>query len=383
MTSIITGNGLGTFNTSLNLLGNAGPNGNPTLGKLGDKLYVNAADGNLVIQHQDDYLAATGLGVAFIRTYNSQGLMTGGGGTNWRFNVQDQLYSLTGTINTAGSTITRINDDGSESLYTYDSTTGHYTNTDGAGAYNTLSFNTTSNIWTWTNGSTQGTQTYNSAGQLLTNQDANGNTTTYGYTGLLLTQITDASGQATYFDYTGNNLSDIRTLSNGVTQTRTRYTYDTANRLSQVIVDLTPADNSIIDGKVYTTTYTYDGTSTRVASITQGDGTRISFTYDVQGRVTSYTDGVGNTTQLHYAATTAQTITVNSNIAALSTTDTQITTTNYGVSSTALLTTDTQTTTITVPAYYLVKASDTWASIAQLLYGTSDPTAISQLQTAL
>jgi YD repeat-containing protein len=51
---------------------------------------------------------------------------------------------------------------------------------------------------------------------LIARRDADGNTTTYGYSNGQVTQITDASGQITYLDYSGTNLSQIRTVSNGV-----------------------------------------------------------------------------------------------------------------------------------------------------------------------
>ncbi len=57
-------------------------------------------------------------------------------------------------------------------------------------------------------------------------------------------------------------------------------------------MDLSPEDNSIADGRVYTTTYGYDGSSTRIASISESDGTRVAFTYQQIGgeyRVASLT----------------------------------------------------------------------------------------------
>ena len=115
-------------------------------------------------------------------------------------------------------------------------------------------------------------------------RDLYGNIVSYAYNaGGLLTSVADASGETTYYDYAGNNLTQIRTVcqSNGspVTSTRVRYAYDASNRLSSVTVDLSPSDNSIADGKTYVTSYTYDDTSKRVASITESDGTSLAFTY--------------------------------------------------------------------------------------------------------
>ncbi|HXH11335.1 MAG TPA: hypothetical protein VNP04_16430, partial [Alphaproteobacteria bacterium] len=272
MVSIVSGNELGLLTNPTT------PRNNPDTGRSGqsDSVYVNSATGNLVIQARDEYVAATGLDLGLVRTYNAQGEFTDDNGDNWRLGVHQRLYGLVGTVNTEGSRITKEFGDGARILYTFDATQGLYRSPEGEGAHDTLSFDTTSQTWTWTEGSSRLTETYNSSGQLSSSRDRDGNTISYVYTGNLLTQITDASGQVTYLDYTGNNLTQIRVVSQGQTQTLTRYSYDAQNRLSQVSVDLSPEDNAISDGRTYTTTYTYDGTSTRIASITHSDGTRVS-----------------------------------------------------------------------------------------------------------
>ena len=95
-----------------------------------------------------------------------------------------------------------------------------------------------------------------------------------------------------------------------------RYGYDSSNRLSTVTVDLSPDDNSIADSKTYTTTYAYDGASKRVASISQLDGSSVSFSYVLVGadfRVASYTQtvaaGVTRTTGFNYSVPGQTTIT--------------------------------------------------------------------------
>jgi YD repeat-containing protein len=314
MTSITTGTGLGLFNTSLDLLGRAAPALDPQTGRPGqaDRVYINSQTGNLIIQQQDEYLASVGIDLGLVRTYNAQGKLDDDNADNWRLNVHQRLYGLTGTANTAGSTITKVYGDGAEALFTYDTAQGLYVSTAGDGAHDTLRYG--NNTWIYTDGSQTRQEIYDHTGRLVNSRDADGNTTTYVYTGNLLTQITDASGQVTYLDYAGNNLSQIRTVSQGLTETKVRYSYDALNRLTTVTVDLTPADNSISDGQTYTTTYTYAGTSQRVASITHGDGSTVAFTYVQVGsdwKVASYTDGAGQTTAFAYNTATYTTTVTN------------------------------------------------------------------------
>jgi YD repeat-containing protein len=300
MVAVVSGSGLGLF-------GSSGMSGAANMGRGRDQVFVNTATGNLILQSQDDVLKALGLDLALVRTYNSQGLMTDDNGDNWRLGVAQKVYNLQGTLNAAGSTITKVFGDGREVVYSYNTTLAKYVSTEGGGAHDTLT--NSSGTWTWRDESGRNTETYNSSGQLTASKDSDGNTVSYTYNATtgLLTTITDASGQVTTLTYSGNNLTSISVSSNSVVQTVVRYSYDdtTNNRLKTVTVDLTPADNSVADNVVYTTTYTYDGTSKRVASITQTDGSTIAFTYQqINGlyRVKTFTDGMGRLTTLNYSS---------------------------------------------------------------------------------
>src|SRR6266700_3578638 len=101
MTAIITGAGLGLFNTSANLLG-AG--GNPLVGRAGqsDAVYVNGTTGNLVVRAQDEFLSATGLDTSLFRTYNSLGQFTDDNGDNWQMGIA-KLTGIPANKNVAGS----------------------------------------------------------------------------------------------------------------------------------------------------------------------------------------------------------------------------------------------------------------------------------------
>ena len=84
MTQIFTGTGLGLHGSSVGQLGSYGPKGSARLGQGGESVYVNGANGNLVLKQSDGFLASAGLGIDIFQIYNSQAE----GGSSWRFNTE-------------------------------------------------------------------------------------------------------------------------------------------------------------------------------------------------------------------------------------------------------------------------------------------------------
>jgi len=350
-----------------------------------------------VIQGQDEFLTNTGLDQALIRTYNSQGLLNDDNGDNWRLNTSKQLINL--PANSAspvvGDTITRIDGDGAEATYTYDG--NHYVTQVGDGAFDTLDYS--NNSWIWTDGTTGITETYqqqsDGSWRVTHREDPDGNHIDYTYTtpgtrGPQLTSLSlsDAQGnntQSIALTYSGDNLASITTTTLGtsnVQQTRVRYGYDSLNRLVQVIVDLTPEDSDVglpsadpngrnyvtVNDQVYVTNYYYVSDSgadaNRIASITEGDGSSIAFTYDAVGRVSTVTQDGRSTTFAYDSEAVA------------------------GTSSAAVLSAGSSATQIdrTLSSGYVVRASDLassdpWAAIATNIYGT--PNAAGALRNTL
>jgi YD repeat-containing protein len=311
LVAIVVGNSLGLNLSSLGTLGQRGTYGSALTGRNGELAYVNSATGNLVLQDRDDALMGRGLSVPSVRTYNSLGQLNDDNGDTWSLGAYNQQLKLVGAVNTAGSSFVRTDRDGSQATYTYDSASSQYVSTDGGGAHDRI--RAEGSTWTWTDGDTGVQERYSASnGTLASVTDLSGNTLTYAYNSAgLLTSISKSNGEQTFYDYTGNQLTQIRTVVvNGTTSqtlTRVRYGYDTSNRLSSVTVDLSPEDGSVDDGKTYVTTYTYDGTSRRVASVSQQDGTRLSFTYDTAGRVITATDALGNQSRYTYDTAARQT----------------------------------------------------------------------------
>jgi YD repeat-containing protein len=296
MVAIGTGMGVGLERSSASIIGPRGQIGTPLTGRGGDNAFVNAANGNLVITRQDEFLVGLGPDIAISRTYNSQSSVGDGDNNDqWRMSPYRQIIGANGAAN-----ITRVDWDGSETVY-FQYAANVYASYDGAGAHDWITW--TGTQWNWTDANTLRRETYDATGKLLINRDADGNILTYTYTASnLLASITDQNGEHTDFVYGGvggAQLQQITTVS-GTSSVRVHYSYDGSNRLSTVTVDLSP-------GKTYVTTYTYDGASKRVASIAQSDGSLLQIGYAYTGtdyRVVSLTEtvatGVTRVTGLYY-----------------------------------------------------------------------------------
>lgn len=324
MVAIVTGSRLGLEQTSAWVLGSRGQIGQSSFGRGGENVFVNAATGNLIVTNQDEFLIGQGPDNAISRAYNSQGALDGDTNDGWRMGVSN-VQGLNGGVNVAGSYLFRRDRDGSLVSYHYDTARGLYLSKEGAGAYDTISYEYDAvqggNAWMWQDGDTGLKEFYNVAhNKIQRSVDRDGNSLTFTYTGAgLVSRITTQDGAYTDFTWSGSNLTqlvstyrDPNAPANWLTQTRTRYAYDGQNRLASVTVDLTPTDNTIADGRTYVTTYTYDGTSMRVKTISQTDGSRIEIDYETTGayRVTEIrqivAEGVTRKTRFDYDYTASR-----------------------------------------------------------------------------
>ena len=301
MVAIVSGYNLGLNFSSLAALGRNGQFGVSTLGNNRERSYVNVSTGNLVLQDMDTTLIGLGVNTGALRTYNSQGQFDFDNNDGWQGAPYKSIKDL------GNGKLIRTDVDGSTTTYVWDQTKSAYIATTGAGS--ALDSITSANgIYTWTDGATGNKETYQGtgAGLILSGKDTSGNAITYSYTNNQLTRITNANGEWINFTYTGNNLTQVSTtLQSGQIVSQVSYTYDALNRLSSVSVNLNQSNvpGGSESGTSYITTYTYDGTSDRVASVTQSDGTTESFTYVlVNGsyKIDTVTDGLGLVTHFGY-----------------------------------------------------------------------------------
>ena len=151
MVAIFSGSGTGFERGSAAALGTLGLLGSSSLGRGGEQLFLNAANGNFLISRGDEFLVGRGPDVSIARTYNSKGDLSDENGDNWRQSTDRRIRNLTGTANTAGSTVERVSGDGSVITYSWNGSV--YKATDGEGAHDTLSY--ASGVWTWTDGTSR------------------------------------------------------------------------------------------------------------------------------------------------------------------------------------------------------------------------------------
>ena len=137
MVAVVSANGLGLFNSSLTQLGTLF-GGQAGIGQSGASQMVNIANGNLLLQSVDDSLDVRGFDTQLVRTYNSQGIVSGVGQDGFITGYERSVALKSGTVNTAGSVMTLSTGDGQTITFTYSASTGQYTTTAGNGAYDTL-----------------------------------------------------------------------------------------------------------------------------------------------------------------------------------------------------------------------------------------------------
>ncbi|MEO0575267.1 MAG: hypothetical protein AAF004_07375, partial [Pseudomonadota bacterium] len=313
MTAVFTSSGLGLFNSSIDVLGQGALAGAAAHGQSGEQVFVNAASGNLVLRRDDEFLVGQGLDGLFSRTYNSQGGGFGGDVDDWMFNIHRSL-SFSGTANTVGSTVTRRAADGSLTVFNYDQSSNRYISTDGSGAHNEIA--RSGNWWFFYADGGEYRERYRTSGQLNRIFDRNNTQLRVGYnsagrvTNLQLRDPNGSEHQRIRFSYWGANrdyaLRRVQVDTEGNRTTLVEYDYDGQNRLDEVRIDLTLDVTN--DSQYYYTRYTYEGTSSRIATMTQSDGTELTFGYTNDAgtyRVSSVTNALGEATQYTYGLSDA------------------------------------------------------------------------------
>ncbi|HLG62351.1 MAG TPA: RHS repeat-associated core domain-containing protein [Ktedonosporobacter sp.] len=135
--------------------------------------------------------------------------------------------------------------------------------------------------------------TYNGNGDLTQVRDSTdggtGSTTQYNYNANgTIASMTDPGGNITTYSYdsAGNLIKTTPPSPMGATT----LTYDTLSRLT-----------SVTDGKGQTTTYTYDALD-RIVKATYADGSSVNYSYDADGNALTESDSTGTTTLRYDAA---------------------------------------------------------------------------------
>src|SRR5262245_10094513 len=204
MSSIIGGNDTGLFDSSLFLLNRSDRTREGQTGH-GEEIYVNVANGNLIVMHRDAYLPSQGDDFALVRTYNSRGSWGGRDGLGWSNNtLVVELSSI------KKGEITLVSPDASRTLFKVDPANAtRYVSVDGAGAYEVINYNKTTDRYTLTR-SNQTQLEFDDNGNLRSSRDTNGNRIDYVYQSGRLTQLKDDTGHVITYVYSDGFLVRVK-----------------------------------------------------------------------------------------------------------------------------------------------------------------------------
>ena len=250
---------------------------------------INGESGALYLIHSDITIGGLGLGLELDRTYNSpqQGSGTDGPfGYGWSSNVTMSLAE-----NAADNAVTITDESGAPVTFTLAGATWT------PSSYNASTLTSSGGTWTYTRWDGD-SYTFNGSGQLTSEADRYGNTTTFAYSGGNLSTMTDPSGRTLTFTWTGSNITQVEDPDGQYVT----YGYDAAGDLTSVTDQIGNVAGCGC-AAANTTTYAYDGNH---HLITQTDplGNSTSYVYSAAGQVTSVTPpaGVGGASrQITYA----------------------------------------------------------------------------------
>lgn len=249
---------------------------------------VNTATGAYYQQATDLKLTGAGTPFTLTRNYRSDHSAVGLLGAGWSTQYDASI--------TTGSGTATLNDgDGSQIVFTQATAGGPYS----APAGVRLSLTKTASGWT-VGALDHTSRTFDSGGRLTGILDASGHGLTLAYTSGHLATVTDTAGRAVTFTensggqvtkatlpdarsvsygYTGSQLSTVTDVRGGVTA----YTYDAGNRLLTVKDAL---GHTVV-------TNTYDATTGRISSQTDGVGAKTTFAWKAATQESDMTDPNG------------------------------------------------------------------------------------------
>ncbi|MHB8595031.1 MAG: DUF6531 domain-containing protein, partial [Acidimicrobiales bacterium] len=245
---------------------------------------VNCATGNFTETYTDASVPGRGPALDLSRTYNSLGASTPSPfGYGW-----SDSYEMSLAPDPSGD-VTITQQDGATVTFSPNATGGYSAP---SYVFATLAHNA-DGTWTFVR---RGTSifTFSPTGQLRSESDRNGYTTTlaYGPSGQLTT-ATDQAGRSIGFTYGANGLvSSVADPAGNITH----YAYDSSD-------DLTSVTNPL----GATTSFGYSS-GHLLTTLTKPDGGVLTNTYDAAGQVTEQVDPLGRTTSFSYG-TNATTIT--------------------------------------------------------------------------
>jgi RHS repeat-associated protein len=253
---------------------------------------VDTAYGNFSETYTDLSIPGRGVPLAFTRTYNAQAAAAGTNGPlgyGWTSNYAMSLSQPGGS----GTPVTIDQEGGAEVVF--DQSGSSFTP---AAPRDIATLSLSGSVWTFTRDG-QDSYTFNSSGQLTSETDLNGYTTTLTYSSGELSTVTDQAGRTLTIAWTGTHITSV--TDNNVTPNRTAtFGYNDGNGNLTDVVDVNGGHTHFTYDPTHRLTNLYDPVCYAAGSSCDS-GNGVFNVYDSSNRITSQKDDLGRTTMFAYA----------------------------------------------------------------------------------